>query len=365
MCAGARRGAQRSDTWRRKNVAHVGRNGECGNQSYLMYHSKTTRSTSAVRFVGILVATFAFFVLAIEWSRRISTWDAVVPVAEFRADEPFPRELRDAAGETLVIHERPQRIASQTLGADEILLAICPPERIVALSKLAEDENYSNVVAEARQISGRTTEGPEQILQLQADLIFVASYSRAETVQLLKASHAPVFRFANFNSIADIRTNIRTVGHAIGADVEADKLIRQMDESLAVIRDRAPREAPPPRIMSFGQGGYTAGANTIFDDLARAVGAINLSAENGIDGYDKISVEKTVEWQPDYIVAGANLGERESVRSGLLSDPVIATTQVGRAQRIIVIDNRHFLTVSQYVVRGVEDLADGLYGKQE
>jgi iron complex transport system substrate-binding protein len=323
------------------------------------------RSNSTGKFILVLVAVLAVIVVAIEWSRRARTQDSPTAVAGSPAPHSFPRELRDAAGEMLVIADQPKRIASQTLGTDEILLAICPPERIVALSSLAEDENYSNVVEEARRLAGRTAQGAEQILHLQPDLIFVASYSRAETVQLLKASRAPVFRFANFNSIADIKGNIRTVGCAVGNDAEAEALIQKMDEALAAARARVPPGQPPLRVMSFGQSGYTGGANTTFDDMVRAAGAINASAEHGIEGFAKISAEKVIEWQPDFIVAGANRGEIESVRRNLLADPVIAASRAGLADRIIVIDNRHFLTVSQYVVRGVEDLADGLYGKRQ
>ncbi len=282
-----------------------------------------------------------------------------------RACALFPRELRDAAGERLVIGSRPKRIVSQTLATDEILLAICPQEQIAALSSLAKDENYSNVVEEARRIGMRSTEGAEQILLLQPDLIFVASYSRAETVDLLKASHAPVFRFANFDSIADIKENIRTVGNAIGNSAEAERLNRQMDESLAGVRARVPPNEKRFRVMSFGHSGYTAGAKTTFDDMVRAAGAINVSAENGIDGFARISAEKIVDWQPDFIVAGANHGDAESTRESLLADPIIAASPAGLGKRIIVIDNRHLLTVSQYIVRGVEDLADGLYGKHK
>lgn len=321
------------------------------------------KQTGTVRFILILVAVLTVLVVAIEWARRAQTPEA--PGVEDRTATPFPRELRDASGEPLVIAAPPQRIVSQTLGTDEILLALCPTERIAALSALADDESYSNVVVEARQVAGRAAQDAEQILQLQPDLIFVASYSRAEVVELLQASRAPVFRFANFNSIADIKDNIRTVGYAVGSDPAADALIRKMDESLAAAQARMPAGQTPPRIMSFGQGGYTGGANTTFDDMVRAVGAVNVSAANGIKGFAKISVEKVLEWEPDFIVAGANHGEMESVRKNLLADPVVAASKAGRTGRVIVLDNRHLLAVSHHIVRGVESLADELYGKRK
>ncbi len=324
-------------------------------------------SKGSLAYVALIVVALAVLVGGIELARgRRTPADAptALPAAGDRSVQPFPRELRDATGEGLVIGALPQRIVSQTLGTDEILLAICPPERVVALSILAEDPNYSNVVELARQVPGRTTEGAEQILQLQSDLIFVASYSRAETVELLMASHAPVFRFANFDSIADIESNIRTVGYATGCDAEAERLIDQMHDDLAAVRARVPKNQARLRVMSYGREGYTAGANTLFDDVLRAAGAVNVSAENGLTSFTKISAEKIAEWQPDAIVTGGNRGEIENVRRQLLANPIVAASKAGRAGRVIVIDNRHFLTVSQYVVRGVEDLANNLYGNQ-
>jgi cobalamin transport system substrate-binding protein len=318
----------------------------------------------AAVYIAALFVALALMVVGIEITRRLKTpADATTAVPAIA--HPFPRELRDAKGETLILQREPQRIVSQTLGTDEILLAICPPERVVALSDLAEDGNYSNVVEEARRIPGRTTQGPEQILQFSPDLIFVASYSRAEAVELLKASQAPVFRFANFDSIADVKSNIRTIGYATGMDAAAEKLIRQMDTDLAAVGDHISRSGARLRVMSYDQLGYTAGSNTIFDDVVRAAGAVNICAEQGIKGFAQINSEKLLEWQPDFLITGANRGEEKSVRDRLLEDPAVEASRAGRAGHIIVIDNRHFLTVSHHVVRFVEDLANGIYGDQK
>jgi iron complex transport system substrate-binding protein len=322
------------------------------------------RFNGSAFYIAALVAALALVVAGIEFTRRMKT-PADATTAVPAVARPFPRELRDAKGETLKLQREPQRIVSQTLGTDEILLAICPPERVVALSNLAEDGDYSNAVEEARRIPGRTTEGPEQILQFRPDLIFVASYSRAETVELLKASKAPVFRFANFDSIADIKSNIRTVGYATGTDAEAERIIEKMDEDLAAIRARIPKSESPARVMSYGQLGYTAGSNTIFDDVVRAAGAVNVSAEKGIKGFAKINSEKIVEWRPDFLITGANRGKEKSVHDRLIEDPAVAASKAARAGRIIVIDNRHFLTASHHVVRFVEDLANGIYGHRK
>jgi ABC-type hemin transport system substrate-binding protein len=97
----------------------------------------------------------------------------------------------------------------------------------------------------------------------------------------------------------------------------------------------------------------------------RAAGAVNVSAEQGIKGFAKINSEKIVEWQPEFLITGANRGKEKSVRNRLLEDPAVANSNAARAGRIIVIDNRHFLTVSHHVVGFVEDLANGIYGNRK
>ena len=327
--------------------------------------TRRTKAKGPITFAVVIGLMLVVIIAGIEIVRRFQSRPVPTTIGSEAASVPFPREIRDAAGQSLTIAAPPKRIVSQTLGTDEILLAICPADRIIALSNLAEDDKYSNVVELARQVPGRTTEGAEQIYKLQPDLIFVASYSRAETVELLKASHAPVFRFANFDSIADIKSNIRIVGHATGCDAEAEKLIKKMDSDLEAIKARIPKGRSPLRVMSYGREGYTAGANSLFDEIVRAAGAVNLSAEHGLKGFAKINVEKIADWQPDVIVAGGNHDDLEIKRKQLLADPVIAASPAGKTGRVFVMDNRHFLTVSQYVVKAVEDLANALYGNQQ
>ncbi len=278
-------------------------------------------------------------------------------------NKDFPREVSDTSGEVLKIASPPQRIVSQTLGTDEILLAICSPERIVALSPFAQDPRYSNVSEQAVQLARPLVKDAEQIINLKPDLIFVSSYSRAETVDLLRATHAPVFRFANFDRLDDIKTNILIVGRSTGDDERATEVVEEMERQIALIKKRIPEGVRRPRVLSFGPSGNTVGAETLFDDVLRSAGAINVGAERGLRGFPRISSEQVAAWQPDFIVTGSESGKLNETRAKLLSDPVVAATEAGRAGRIIVIDNRYFLTVSQYIVLLLDDLVKELYGR--
>lgn len=282
------------------------------------------------------------------------------------ASDPFPRRITDATGREIVIRERPRRIASQTVGTDEMLLAICAPERIARLSPLAFDERYSNVVDEARVSGLRAAQNAEEILAADPDLVFVASFSRAETVETLAAAGAPVFRLSAFDSFDDIRRNIRDVGYLIGEDERADELVRRMDADLEAITRRIlylDHEGTKPRIISYG-GNSSAGAHTLFDEIARAAGAINVTAEKGFDGFPHIGGETIAEWNPDYIIGSALPREREHARARLLADAAIRTSDAGKRGRIIIVDTRSLLAVSHHITRAVNELALGLYGRE-
>ena len=320
-------------------------------------------------FVLLIVLLIGGAVALIETTRREPAGEPQ-PAARIAnvgrsADDPFPRRLADASGREIVIRERPRRIASQTVGTDEMLLAICAPERIARLSPLAFDERYSNVVDEARASGVPAAMNAEEILAADPDLIFVASFSRAETVETLAVAGAPVFRLGAFNTFDDIRSNIRDVGYLIGEDARAADLVRRMDAELDAITRRirdSNREGAKPRIMSYG-GNSSAGAGTLFDEIARAAGAINVTAEKGFDGFPHIGGETIAGWNPDYIIGSALPRERDAVRRRLLSDPAIRTTEAGKRERIIVIDTRALLAVSHHITRAVDELARGLYGR--
>lgn len=273
----------------------------------------------------------------------------------------FPRTLRDGGNAEITIKARPLRIVSQTLGTDEILWEICPHEHIIGISKIGLEPKYCVVAEELNAARIAPVSNAEEILQLQPDLVFIASFSRAETIESLQAAGATVFRFANFDTIEDIQQNIRLLGQAIDEESNAEKLVTRMKDELAAVKARIPANGKPPRVLSYSLSGNTAGAKTSFDAIVRAAGAVNVAAEKGLSAFPKISAEQVVEWQPNFIVFGADAIRAAEAKKQLLEHPVIATTEAARNGRIIALDSRYLLSVSQYITRSVSELADALY----
>jgi ABC-type hemin transport system substrate-binding protein len=49
------------------------------------------------------------------------------------------------------------------------------------------------------------------------------------------------------------------------------------------------------------------------------------------------------------------------MRQHLLHDPAVAVTHAGKHQRVIVMPNHIFLTVTHHITQGIEQLARELY----
>lgn len=286
----------------------------------------------------------------------INTYPLTTPLSQtVFSTTGFPRQFDNGTGTIITISQPPQHIVSQTLATDEILLAICAPQRIAALSPLATDSNYSNVVESARKL-GRTLNNLEQLLTLQPDLVLTAHYNRAELLTLLNQVRIPAVRLTHFNQLQDIQNNIRLVGYAIGEDDKANALITQMNISLAALRAQLPMRQTP-RVMSYSIEGFTAGADTTFDAMLQAIGALNLSAEHGIKGIVNISSEQLIAWQPEFIVVGAAAEQFDAISQQLHAQPAFKALN----GKLILLEQRYLLAASHHIVVAIQQLAEKIY----
>jgi iron complex transport system substrate-binding protein len=266
--------------------------------------------------------------------------------------------VTDGAGRSIRLTSRPMRIVSQSLASDEMLFPMVAPERLVGLSSLSRDAKYSNVVGEAARHPASSIETAEDIVRLRPDLVFVTTYSRAEVVQVLESTGAPVYRLANFDDVDGVMANLRRIGAAVGEEAAAERMAAEMQRRLAAVAARRAGR-PPLRVLSYS-GGFTAGRDTSFDDIVRRANAINEAAARGLEKFPRLSQEQVLAWNPDVLVAGALPGEAEAVRHQLLTGPGVGQTTAARRNQIVIIESRLLLAVSPHVVEAVEQLADRL-----
>jgi iron complex transport system substrate-binding protein len=277
------------------------------------------------------------------------------PVRPFAVPQPDAIDLRSTRA-------RPGRLVSQSFSSDEFLYAIAPPERVVGVSEGAYQRRFSNVYELAERYRPVVALDPERVLRLAPDLVLTPVDARLELSALLRASGLRVHRVNTmFPTLASLETQITLVGALTGEEARAAEAVCRFRATVASAAARKPAGAPAPRVMGFG-GIYSYGSHTLFHDVLRVLGAENVAATHGFAGYDRVTDEHIVRWDPDWIVAGADRGRVEDVRARLLAHPAIGATTAAARGQIVVLEHHVFLPLSPFTAQLVEALAAALYG---
>jgi len=196
----------------------------------------------------------------------------------------------------------PRRVVSQTVGTDDLLMAIAEPGQIAALSHIARDARFSPTAKEAAKYPCLRNGQAEDVLRFRPDLVLAAAYTQPETLLLLRRAKVPLLIMERFETLEDLYANARTLGKALGRQARAEELIRGWQARVAALALRL-RGRKPVRVLAVGFYPFTAGRDTTFQDLCEHAGALNVAAEAGLVGHAPTPGEKALSWKVDQLVA--------------------------------------------------------------
>jgi len=256
----------------------------------------------------------------------------------------------------------PHRVVSQTVGTDELLLALAEPAQVVALSELGWNPNYSAVVAEAAAYPRIPPGGDaESILRHRPTLVLCADYSRTELVTQLKRAGVRVLIFDRYATLDDAFANLRRLARELGpvAEQRAEVLIAEGQARVRRLKT-ALAGVTPKRVIAPSTYGVMAGDGTTFQDLCDYAGAINLGATlGGLQGHAPPPSEQMLTWPIDAVVLdGPDLAASLAVFKKLPPYAYLAAVREGRAVRV---ESYQLSCVSHRRIDGYEQLARALH----
>jgi iron complex transport system substrate-binding protein len=286
-----------------------------------------------------------------------------VAAAPVRIASPdYPRKAWDTDGFLVTVSKPVRSIVSQYWSIDEFVYSVVPPQYVTGVSESAYQERISNVYGHVARYKPVVATDPERVLRLNPDLILVSSTARADFTALIRSTGVPIFRMHTmFTTLEQVADSIRLIGYLTGQDQAAEAEYRRFQDAVQRARRRRPAGSKPPRILGFG-GRYSYGDETLFHDIVKTLGGINVGAEGGLKGYDNVSTEQILRWNPEWIVAGADLGKGRQMLAKLMADPAISLTQAAQNGRIVVFDHHVFLPMSPITRLILDELGDRLYG---
>jgi iron complex transport system substrate-binding protein len=238
---------------------------------------------------------------------------------------------------------KPLRVASINLSADEVLVAILPPERLVSVTQWADVPGTSNVVGRVPRAAHRFVKADmEQLVALRPDLVVVSEYTDADFLKLVERSGLRVHRMLGLDTLAGVRGAILALGRAVGEEPAARALVADYDFKLQELARRL-AGVKKPRVL-YWSGNMTAGGDTAIGSLIEAAGGTNVGREMGIHGIAPPGAERAFVTNPDVVLVGTWPGSREA----LTEHPLFSQWAAVREGRIVELPTERLVALSQY-----------------
>lgn len=256
----------------------------------------------------------------------------------------------------------PARVVSQTVGTDELLLAVAQPSEIAALSHLARDGNFSGVAEQAKNYPNlEANADAEAVLAFRPTLVLLADYSRADLRKQLERSGTRLIVFDKYATLADCYANLRKLGAALGpiSQARAEAVIESCERRVTALSQRL-AGVTPVRVIAPSVYGYIPGSETTFEDLCLAAGAENLGRTLGhLVGHAPQPSESMLTWPVERLVIGEE--DVAAALEKLRSVPPYRYMNSVKEGRTVILHPWQMSCVSHLRVEAYETLARQLH----
>jgi iron complex transport system substrate-binding protein len=224
----------------------------------------------------------------------------------------------------------PHRVLSVNLCTDQMLLALADPEQIVAVSKLAVDPLLSNYV-EAASRYPQIGKDAEQIAGFRPDLILATNYTDPVLSNWLRRFNYPIKAYTLPDTLESVDDYIVDVADRLHRAERGRTMVDRYNQRLSSLDGALPSVS----VVVIAANLYVAGKGTFPDQILTRMGAVNAASETLTSGWDYISLEQLLVWQPDYIIL-----QRDSANGASRAEQVLnhraMKTALSRSQFIDV-----------------------------
>jgi iron complex transport system substrate-binding protein len=202
---------------------------------------------------------------------------------------------------------------------------------------------------------------PEKVIALKPDLVLIdASTGPKAAIDTIKAAGISVIETPETWSLKDLPIKVRAVGQAIGAQDQAEELVKQLNQSL-----NASAVKNSPRVAFLYLRGTSSvyligGAGSGADSLLTAIGAIDVGAQTLDRPFNTLTAESLAELNPDVILVMSKGLESVGGIEGLLKLPGVAQTAAGKNSAVIDVDDSLLLSFGPRTPSLVDALAKAM-----
>jgi iron complex transport system substrate-binding protein len=202
---------------------------------------------------------------------------------------------------------------------------------------------------------------PEKVIALKPNLVLIdASTGPKAAIETIKAAGISVVQTPESWSLQDLPIKVRAVGRAIGAQEQAEELVKQLNQSL----DAAAVKNSPRVVFLYLRGTSSVyligGAGSGADSLLTAIGAIDVGAQTLDRPFNTLTAESLAALNPDVILVMSKGLESVGGIEGLLKLPGVAQTRAGKNSAVIDVEDSLLLSFGPRTPSLVDALAKAL-----
>jgi iron complex transport system substrate-binding protein len=214
--------------------------------------------------------------------------------------------------------ERPHRVASLNLCADQLLLALADRDQIASLTPLVRDRSISFLADRAGDLPVESQ--AEALLFRNVDLVLVGRFGTALKQSLLQRHGVAVMVLDVWQNLASGRDEIRAMAARLGHPERGEALIGQIDAALArsrgIVRGR-------PSILTYYRRGWVPAADSLVGEVLRQMGFVLHQESLGLREGGVARLESVVASPPDYALMDEAAGHSVDNGSALLVHPAL------------------------------------------
>lgn len=234
-----------------------------------------------------------------------------------------------------------ERVVVLANGVAEIMVALNAKSIVVGrdISSTADSLSEIPIVTSGHQVIS------EKVIALEPDLVIIdASTGPKAAIDQIRSAKIKVVQTPESWSLEDIPSKVLAVGSAIGAPGAAQLLINELINQSSVNQ-----LSGKPRIAFL----YLRGTSTVYliggpgsgaDSLIKAIGGVDVGAENLPRAFNTLTAESLANLNPDVLLVMTKGLESVGGIDGLIKLPGIAQTEAGKRKAIIDVDDSLMLS---------------------
>jgi iron complex transport system substrate-binding protein len=188
------------------------------------------------------------------------------------------------------------RVITTNICIDSLVFALIGTENLIAVSALADDERYSYISEEVKDLQ-KVTFNAEMIYALNPSLVLASNFASAKTKSALEKLGVNVRLISFARSIEDIEKNIFILGKLLNAESQAQKLTSLLKFSRVTAPNTKQLIA-----LQYSTNRFVHGYNSLISNIIIRSGFKSYSKFLGYNGGRYVSAEALVKSAPDVLI---------------------------------------------------------------